>query len=270
MTIKYTSDGKKVLVVGKLNATQHIVQEIFVTNGQEIPSGANFVAESLHDAPAESWKAKNLRELEARYEKEKAAIERETSAMQDRFRVAQEKAKARTVQLLAFAKSADDAQLQRLHALLAGEITHFYIDYYKPQIVTWDDEIVFQTDRNWGRLKVEGMRLLSLFGRSDGSLDYRISDYSDGSGSWRRIVPCRSYEEALAEAQAQLDAQAALYVSGERGYISFDEWRGIKGIRLPAEAFAKHVENQRKNAAERIAKLRAEIASIESTIQVSA
>lgn len=37
--IKYTGDGKKVLVVGKLNAIQTIVQEIFVSAGQEIPSG---------------------------------------------------------------------------------------------------------------------------------------------------------------------------------------------------------------------------------------
>lgn len=50
--IKYTDDGKKVLVVGKLNAQQTIVQEIFVSAGQEIPSGENFVVKSLHDAPA--------------------------------------------------------------------------------------------------------------------------------------------------------------------------------------------------------------------------
>src|SRR6476659_8101217 len=41
--IKYTDDGKKVMVVGKLNAQQTIVQEIFVSAGQEIPSGENFV-----------------------------------------------------------------------------------------------------------------------------------------------------------------------------------------------------------------------------------
>ena len=61
--IKYTNDGKKVLIVGKLNSQETIVQEIFVSAGQEIPSGENFVVKSLHDAPAESWKEKNLREL---------------------------------------------------------------------------------------------------------------------------------------------------------------------------------------------------------------
>jgi hypothetical protein len=262
---KYTSDGRKVLVVGKLNATEHIVQEIFVAaNGQEIASGENFVVKSLHDAPVESWKAKNLRETEAKYEKEMAALKRATEEAEGKAREAQEKAKFRAATLFAFAKNADDVQLQRLRALLAGEITHFFLNRYRPQIVTWDDEIVYQTDRNWGRLKVEGIKLLSLFGRSDGRLDFKLHDYSDGSGSSLTIIPCRSYEEALAEAQKQLDAEAALYMSGTRGCVSFDEWRHIKGIELPTEAYAKHVENQRKNNAERIAKLRAEISAIEA------
>jgi len=73
--IKYTSDGKKVLVVGKLNAQETIVQEIFISNDNEIPSGENFVVKSLHDAPAVSWKEKNLKDFEDRYEKEKKHYE---------------------------------------------------------------------------------------------------------------------------------------------------------------------------------------------------
>lgn len=56
MQTKYTNDGKKVAIVGKLNADQTIVQEIFITeNGQEIPSGENFVVTSLHDQPVKKW-----------------------------------------------------------------------------------------------------------------------------------------------------------------------------------------------------------------------
>jgi hypothetical protein len=56
MQTKYTNDGKKVAIVGKLNADQSIVQEIFITkNGQEIPSGENFVVTSLHDQPVKKW-----------------------------------------------------------------------------------------------------------------------------------------------------------------------------------------------------------------------
>ena len=50
--IKYTDDGRKVVVLGALNKQEKIVQEIFVIGEQEIPSGENFVVKSLHDAPA--------------------------------------------------------------------------------------------------------------------------------------------------------------------------------------------------------------------------
>ena len=39
-SIKYTTDGKKVVVIGDLNQTEKIVQEIYVTDdGCEIPQG---------------------------------------------------------------------------------------------------------------------------------------------------------------------------------------------------------------------------------------
>jgi hypothetical protein len=41
--IKFTADGKKVVVIGSLNSQEKIVQEIFVFDGSEIPSGEHFV-----------------------------------------------------------------------------------------------------------------------------------------------------------------------------------------------------------------------------------
>ncbi|VGD33408.1 Uncharacterised protein [Klebsiella pneumoniae] len=56
MEIKYLSDGRKVVVVGQLNQTETIVQEVFVTEaGDELPGGERFVTKSLHDVPVESW-----------------------------------------------------------------------------------------------------------------------------------------------------------------------------------------------------------------------
>ena len=43
---KYTTDNKKVIVVGKLNSQETIVQEIFISNDSEIPSGEHFVVKS--------------------------------------------------------------------------------------------------------------------------------------------------------------------------------------------------------------------------------
>ncbi len=40
--IKYTTDGKKVVVLGNLNSQEKIVQEVFVVDGSEIPSGEDY------------------------------------------------------------------------------------------------------------------------------------------------------------------------------------------------------------------------------------
>ena len=45
--IKYTTDGKKVVVIGNLNSQEKIVQEVFIINDAEIPSGENFVVTSF-------------------------------------------------------------------------------------------------------------------------------------------------------------------------------------------------------------------------------
>ena len=68
--LKYLSDGRKVSVIGKINKTEYIVQEVFITeSGDEIPSGENFTAKSLHDAPVLSWKENEAKKVESRYEK---------------------------------------------------------------------------------------------------------------------------------------------------------------------------------------------------------
>jgi hypothetical protein len=63
MSHKFTADGRKVAVVGALNAKETIVQEIFVTDGTEFPAGEHFVVKTLLDAPAETYKAKEERRV---------------------------------------------------------------------------------------------------------------------------------------------------------------------------------------------------------------
>ncbi len=71
---KFLTDGRKVAVLGKLNNAEYIVQEIFVTPaGEEIPSGENFTAKSLHDAPIESYHKKEEARQKAYVEKAKGA-----------------------------------------------------------------------------------------------------------------------------------------------------------------------------------------------------
>lgn len=261
--VKYTSDGKKVSVLGKLNSAQYIVQEIFIVDGQEVPSGENFVVTSLHDAPAESHKEKRLRELEERAAKVERDCEAQIKHARQRMREATEKAKIRADALFAFAKNSDNEQLQLLHAWLAGEITHVFINSTGPAILPFDDLELFQTDTFYG-LKYEAMKLVSLFGGTDGQLSFRLHRYSDGSGGYTEIFPARSYEDALAIAQQHLDDAASAYVKNSRNYFDPSQWEAIDGLHVPEDAAALHRQKAEAAKQSRIQKLREELSALES------
>ncbi len=265
--IKYTSDGKKVLVVGKLNAQQTIVQEIFVSAGREIPSGENFVVTSLHDKPAESWKEKNLRELEQRYERNKKKLEADLEYQVKKLELASEKAKHHANSLLSFAGKAHEDQLGTLKKFLSGEITHIYKAGHSPEIFEWaEDEKSFDCENDsWSRrVKVEGVKLVSLFGYSDGDLGYRLHTYRDGSGGSAMIYPATSYKEALAWAQADFNKQCADYLSGANNHLYLDTWKKIEGIVVPAGVTEKHKAEKTKVKRDRIERLREELAKLEA------
>ena len=263
--IKYTSDGKKVLVVGKLNAEQTIVQEIFVSAGQEIPSGENFVVKSLHDAPAESWKDKNLRELEARYETDRKKLQSRIDEQSKRLYVAQQKAKFQADALLEFATKSSTDQLETLRKFMAGEITHIFVDGYRPEIVSWhDDNEPYQTDNWHGNFKVEGIKLVSLYGSSEGDLSYKINTYKDGSGCGHTCIPASSYEEALEIAQAFFDKRCDSYLKDDYSHLCIESWQKLKGIVVSPAVIEKYELEKTKATRKRIADLKAELAKLEA------
>lgn len=198
---KYTTDGKKVVVIGHLNSTDTIVQEIFVTDdGGEIPSGEQFVVKSLHDQPVKSW-----------HEKEMERIERSCSRMNvehDRISndLARERglAKATISSLRKLSSGAAQEHLQVLEDFVAGKITHVLeIGHSSCKIVDFHETNSCGNDR-----RVENIKLLTLFGRSDGTLIWRRNHYSDFSGSNCDIVPAYGLDDAIKKAQELFDARA--------------------------------------------------------------
>lgn len=267
--IKYTDDGKKVLVVGKLNATQTIVQEIFVSAGQEIPSGENFVVKSLHDAPAESWKEKNLRELEARYESDRKKLQAQIDDQERRLSLERDKAKLQTSALMKFVAHSDESQLETLKAFMAGEITHLFVAGHSPEIISWkDSNKTYDADSFYHHARLEGIKLVSLMGKSDGDLSYQLHKYRDGSGSSETVHPAKSYEEALAMAQAQLDEDSKLYLEPQNSLFYLERWRAIEGVVIPQAAVEKYEALADAARLQRIENLKKELAGLEANAPV--
>jgi len=194
METKYTKDGKKVVVLGKLNNTQWIVQEVFIVNGQEIPSGESFVETTLLDKPAKTWRENEAAKLEARM----VSLRKEIDWLS-----AERKILTRVKDVASLINKAtekyrnvDIYQLDRLLAFMSGEITHVVYDL---EIKELGDALEMAASNRTPRF--EGLKLVSLFGckRTDESfgLDYRINEYYDGSGCWTTFYPCKSYEEAV-------------------------------------------------------------------------
>lgn len=225
MNEKYTSDGKKVVVIGKLNATETIVQEIFVLkDGSEIPSGEQFVTKSLHDQPVVSWQQKRKGEIDQAL----ARMEKQLSETSDRTRREQKLAAARVKALAQVATKATAESLATLEDFVAGRITHVLMDteYGSCRIKPFDD-ITRSDDSSWSG--EDAIKLLSLFGRADGTLQWRIHQYYDHSGCTHIIIPARGLAEAQRMAQELFDARVEL-------------WRNDKKVNPPSPESYKDAE----------------------------
>lgn len=212
--IKYTTDGKKVVVIGNLNSQEKIVQEIFIANNAEIPSGENFVVKTLHDAPVVSWKEAELKKLEERYDKDKKEWDSKIDRLNQDKRLAYDSLSARVKWLRSIAKEPREAEFKKV----INHLADFFSDSEKWVLVKnyseWnlikfnEDEcnnLLNRYESDYGRKRFDSMRLLSLFGRTDGSLVFRINEYSDGSGSDKDVVFFKSEKEALEFLQTDFD-----------------------------------------------------------------
>lgn len=210
METKFTTDGRKVVVIGKLNAQETIVQEIFYIGGSEIPSGEHFVTKSLHDAPAKSWKVTEEEHLEARLTAAKKNVE-DAEARSTR---ALEVLTSKINMLESVAKKINPEVFEMARDVLTGQMKWVVIGGYNPKLVAFEEfekHMEARYDRTF-----EGFRLLSLYGKytrysSDdgpkGDLNWRLSHYSDGSGSSTEVFLFKEKPEAVEKITSLIESK---------------------------------------------------------------
>jgi hypothetical protein len=121
------------------------------------------------------------------------------------------------------------ASLDTLEDFVSGRITHVVEFKYGCQIIPFDKAIT--PSREFGYYD-EWLKLLSLFGKSDGTLCWRIHQYYDGSGMSTEILPATSYQHAVDIVQGLFDAKVTA-------------WRGDPtNNHPPAIQFAMDYENK--------------------------
>lgn len=213
--IKYTTDGKKVVVIGDLNQNEKIVQEIFVTTqGDEIPQGERFVEKNLLDEPAKSWKEKRIQEIEATYEKDKKFWDDKIESLKKEKKKIYESLSAKVKWLRNVAKEPRDEQFRNI----INTIADFLSDTEKWVAVkdysTWElskfnedgvNSLIDIFENSYNTVSFDSMRLLSLYGGSDGNLQFKVNTYSDGSGRDSDVEFFKSEEEGLLFLQNEFD-----------------------------------------------------------------
>jgi hypothetical protein len=249
--LKYLSDGRKVCVVGKINNTETIVQEVFVTaGGDEVPSGEKFVTKSLHDQPVISYAAKEKKRQEESLERIKKEIERATND----YKIASNKLKAiRDIVKSSskVAESIDTPALDTLMHFLSGSIEYVVVDGWQIAPPQPFIDAVSSINNKYERLRYDGLKLLSVLGCSDGNLEYCLHNYSDSSGGSSRIYPFLSWDDAVnhikSVAEGKIDNGSLLvkefHVCTELG-ISFSAERVTLFV-------SKHMEDIKKQKAQR-------------------
>jgi hypothetical protein len=200
---KFLNDGRKVVIIGQINQTEYIVQEIFVTeSGDEIPSGEKFTTKTIHDFPVESYKAREEKQLSDKINKLKLElenIEREVRISKSKRQVNSDILKSSECAIKNILKKED---YTLLCDVVSGNIKFIVkVDSYRRNLIRKDNISLFddklQYNEYWrnNESRYEGLRLLSFYGKSNGELEYRVNHYGDGSGSSDGVMFIKSEED---------------------------------------------------------------------------
>lgn len=237
--IKFTADGKKVVVIGSLNSQEKIVQEIFIVDGSEIPSGEHFVAKSLHDAPAVSWKESELKKLELRCEKERGEFQAEINRNYKLYKEKTNEFRKKYSYIASALKNADEKSFETLCDFICGDIKY---------IVTGDYEIL--SFEKFNQMYEDQLRLFSLFGKDDGTFTYAVGQYYDFSGSHRNFYPFNNYQDAFERLKSMLiesRVNSTIVKKAAEYKIVLDKEKVAEYVKVLSESINRNIDSSTKS-----------------------
>lgn len=253
--IKYTTDGRKVVVIGNLNSKEIIVQEIFIVNGAEIPQGENFIVKSLLDAPGVSWKQQETTKWDVYYEQARDEYDKRIQGIKKATEILRFKLEAISKTARGIAPDA----FQMVSDFLLGKLRWAFRGDYNLEIA--DFSIEKDLASFWDSC-CEGLKLISLMGISDGSLQWNINQYRDGSGSGRPVFLFSTKEEAIAKAIDFLNARKQY---SEYDIAFMEQW----GIASDMAKLKEYRDRTIKSCSERSEKATKELAKALTALELA-
>lgn len=248
----YTSDGYKARYVSSLG-TKHFVQVAQSWEDDEFYDQVIEVKFVFPSAPTEV--------LDAKYAAKLAKLEEIEQEIAQLRAEAVEESKSRQARQKIFAKF---AVLDNLEAFIEGKITHFVDRQHGRIEIKTFHEVCIETNDQY---RANGdVRLLSLFGRSNGDLCWKINQYCDGSGSYHEVFPCLSFEDAKEKA-IQFFGELCVTARSEkaRQYDISNVIQSAKaiGIVAPDDIYHAWIAETINGTAKRVEELKSQLALAE-------
>lgn len=253
---KFTKDGKKVGVLEQVNENEVIVQEVFVNeNGVEFLGGKKFVVDELFDYfPAVSWEQRRLNEIQESFDREKKLLEKDIQDSKRELLKLQSSLRARVQWMRDVAKQPFEDEIKKVISRLCDfyeckDMWAGYIDCGRPYIFPFKfDEVNKHIDRFEGASydipRFDGMRLVSLYGKSDGRFEFRIDSYGYGTNNItdreKKYFFFSSQEEATQFVQDWVDKKEEYYSS------AFEVARDF-GVKLDKEKVREYYSSSIKS-----------------------
>jgi len=189
---KYLRDGQEVEVISEVKdgfLIQNVIYDSY-SDEEYIEDSISYFTNKVFDKPPTIQYAEKVKSLKKEIEELntlKRNIVEEIKQSEERHKETIKK----------FNKY---SELKNLNMFIDGKITHYaFLNWSGGEIVTFE-KAVCQYDH-------KTLKLLTLFGKSKGNLEWRLSEYSDHSGGWNTVIPCFSFEEARQEVQKHIDAK---------------------------------------------------------------
>ena len=246
----YNLEGQAVIYAANVDG-KHCVRPVLEDEDGELFEGDITFASKLFTAPPIEHYAKEVSTLTSAIIAKRLELEEVQASLQ----AAEKEARSRISAIK------QHKGLELLEDFLAGRITHLVLCGCGEIVIQEFSKAIKRTD-DWSN-PVHQIRLLSLFGKSNGDLSWRLNQYSDDSGNWTEVFPCVSMEAARAKVAELLEAAYVEIRKNPNSLDLLDRYRDAAqaiGREIPNDLESMYLRNVIRNG-ENAAKKNRETAS---------
>jgi len=255
--IVFSEHGQRYEYVAEADG-DHVVRPILETDEEEPYAGRPItLLKVFASAPREMYD-KTIEALDTKVQE----LTKQKRELEDELRKSKQDETERKKRIMV------NAALARIDDFLAGKMTHLAMKHWSGWSILSIQEALAYKESDYDRV-AGGVKLLTLFGKTNGNLEWQLSHYSDGSGSPTEVRPFFSLEDAQAFVRAICEQkwQAWRDSSKEWGSASEAAQNAIKlGFEIPEDVAVTLRLYMVKNKTDRVSEAKVKLQAAEAEL----